>query len=145
MANNNNLVARLDNENIAIIDEINDHAVGENSGIFDETTDTLHPFGVGGGGVFIANYIVDGDDITLDKTYADFKNAMLEGKTLYTCEDQSNVDPQYGYKKFHYLLVTDLSETFEHLDEGPSDAYSVMTSEATFNASTEDGVLIIAS
>ena len=44
---NNNLVARLDNENIAIIDEINDHAVGENSGIFDETTDTLYPFGGG--------------------------------------------------------------------------------------------------
>lgn len=82
---NNNLIARLDNENIVIVDEINDHAVGENSGVFDETTNTLHPFG-GGSAQYIpinAYHLQTWDDTTSSYVDIDIYNVNSKLDKIY--------------------------------------------------------------
>ena len=99
--------------------------------------------GGGGGGAFIANIVYGDSSTTLDKTYAEFKRAMLEGKTLYVRDDVSFNDPQYGYKEYKYYSVITLSQKFEGIQAGSVDSYVVYFDTYAYLSASEDGVLTL--
>lgn len=98
-----------------------------------------------GSGVYIVNYIYGDSYDYLDKTYAEIKSALLDGKDVYVMKDESYNDAEYGYTKYGYHKVIRI---VEQTDTGTQteqhSAYEVGTVHDTFIAETDDGVLITA-
>lgn len=99
--------------------------------------------GISSFGSFIVNYVL-GDTDTLDKTYAEIKNALLDGKTVYILKDDSYDDPQYGYTQYDYRIVTSVNAKIGTGTEETARDYFVESSHGNFRAESEDGVLTLA-
>ena len=91
--------------------------------------------------VLIANISYTGSATVLDKTYAEFKNALLRGQTVIICQEDIYEDEQYGYERATYYSNITLEENIEQSESNTY--YSVGFTNGTFQASSPNGVLTL--
>ena len=100
----------------------------------EEAVKTL-PIGGGSDNVFLVNYVYGDSTDTLDKTYAEIKDAFLNGKSIIVFKDESYDDPEAGTSTHYVYGVLNLIDEMIN-PEGMY--YLTITNMGTFVANSVD-------
>lgn len=77
----------------------------------EEAVKTL-PIGGGSNNAFLVNYVYGDSTDTLDKTFAEIKDAFLNGKSIIVFKDESYDDPEAGARtQYKYGVLKSIDET----------------------------------
>ena len=99
-----------------------------------------------GGGALIVNKVFGESSDYLDKTYAEIKSAMMDGKTVLVMYDASFDDAEYGETNYTFYPIEHLYEKVETGTETPHESFfevyvNTQGISERYSASSEDGTL----